>query len=223
MVEVMYTLALNPYIGLELALVLQTAYLAFLVAFPEGYEPKSPRFKLLFRLARGLLGVFPAVFGVLFVDIAVTWLLGAWTFVDWPFQLPSVVLLLLLGIQYCAITMFRRGNPFDVAYAVAAVAAFVTFIHWWVPRFAVMGPQMEGGLPVVLGALVGGYVAVALLKVATLENPFRDGEGARLKYWWDARDFTRKVFSRRVNAVLWLFALVQGMLLYGGYSLLAFW
>ncbi len=214
-----YTLTMNPLIVIQFCAVAQTAIMAILVSVSKQEKTPSKRAATLFeffeRFGYSALGVL----AVLFLDTGIAWLLGAWGYADWRYQLPSAVLLVVTGIEYVFAGLLKRGSWISIAYIAGIAATMLLFLHWWAARDVVMGPKLEGGLPIVIGALVGAGLLVAGIETARTTR--QEGRKGRLS--WDISPVMDRVFNRWANLVIWVLAVAQGILLFCGYSLLTFW
>ncbi|MBN2151637.1 MAG: hypothetical protein JW839_09340 [Candidatus Lokiarchaeota archaeon] len=214
-----YTLTLNPLIVVQFAAVAQTVIMAILVSVPRQSKPPSKRAAgaLDFFRVFGYCGL--AVLSVLFLDTGVAWLAGAWGYADWRYQLPSAVLLVVIGVEYAVAGLLKRCSWVSLAYIVVVAAILLLFIHVFVSAEVLMGNLLENGLPIVLGALVGAGVLVAGLETALATRQ----EGRKGRLTWDISHVMNRVFNRWTNLVIWALVVVQGILLFSGYSLLTFW
>ena len=214
-----YTLTLNPLIFVQFAAVAQTAIMAIIVAAPKDAKPLS-------RQAAATLDFFKvfgycaaSVFAVLFVDTGIAWLAGAWGYADWKYQLPSALLLVVVGVEYLVAGLLKRGSWVSVAYIAGIAATLLLFLHGWVPSFVVMGPTLEGVLPVILGALVGAGALVAGIEAGRLGRLHE----RKWRGTWDVSPVVDRIFNKWTNLVIWILAVAQGILIFSGYSLLTFW
>lgn len=225
-------LVLNPFVAVHLAALVQTVLVACLLVVPDGYMPAHEGQRRALAIGRWVGSGLLVLFGVLILDAALPWLAGAWTRTDWRYQVPGVLLLLFLGVEYVVVGVFRRGALVDLVYLAGAAVALPVFVHGVVSREAVMGPHMEGGLPVLLAVLVAGVLAIAGLKVAWASRPAAKSKRGdkpvdeTLPKWlggyWDASGALRRVFNRPANYIAWLLVTAQSMLSFFGYSLLSF-
>ncbi len=216
------TLTLNPFIVLDLVAVSQTIVVLVLLFVPKGYRPTGERAKQIYQFVRHFFHGLAGLGGILFLDIAIMWLAGSWTQTDWAFQLPGVLLLLIIGMEYLFMGLLRDGFLPDLLYGIATALTFVLFLHWWIPQDPVMSEKLEGYLPVVLGIVFGGYIVVALWKTLWSVSQRGDDEnpvkGEKLVVF-DLRTPLERIFNRPLNIVLWILATIQSILSFSGYSL----
>ncbi len=212
------TFAFNPMFLIHICAFIQTVYMVFLILLPNNFTPETKTKKGVFKIFIGLGEGSSIVFGIIFIDTAILWLFGNWSMADWRFQLPSVIVLLFLGLAYVIVPLFSRGNLLDMIFCGAAVTGVLVFLHWWIPSIAVMGPKMEVGFPIIVSVLIGAYVLVFMFKkphqqkVETKEN--------ETEFFWDIQKELRYVFNRKVHFIFWILAVVQSMLAFYGYSIL---
>jgi len=158
--------------------------------------------------------------------------LGSWTYNDWKFQLPSVIIILIIGIEFELLTLFPKGNLIDILYFIISTLVIVLFIHWWVPMEPVMGPGLETYLPIILGALVLAYILKDGIKYGVQKKNLRvKGLSENIpenninqigKNWlnlWDAAEKFEKFFNFKFNLICWVIATLQSLLILNGFSL----
>ena len=233
MISLIRTLTLNPFIGAQLAALFQTLLLVMVIIFNKDYRfPKkdktenmdakvAPKFHTFVMKYLQLTGeAFLAIFGVLFLDISLFWLFGSWSYVDWRFQLPSVIITLFIGLQYYFVILFRKGNIADILFSIICPLALAFFLHWWVPAIPVMALRIEDGIAILIGSLFLLYIGFHIIQdlIFKLSKSKRRSE----RYFWDIRSQLNKIFNRKLTSIIWILACIQGMLLFNGYSLFSF-
>nr|MDO8088537.1 hypothetical protein [Candidatus Sigynarchaeum springense] len=213
------TLTINPLIAIQLVAVVQTGVMAILVSTRKHTSNMTKRagtaLEFFERFGYCALGVF----AVLFIDAGVGWLAGAWGYADWRYQLPSALLLVVAGTAYLLAGLLKRGSWITLVYLAAVTTTLLLFLHAWVAAEVVMGVLLETGLPIVLGVLAGAGLLVAGVETALATRQ----EGRKGRFTWDISPVMDRVFNRWTNLVIWALAVVQGILLFSGYSLLTFW
>jgi len=210
------TFSFNPMVLIHICALVQTVFVAFQLILPDEFSPEDKSSGLIVNIIKGLGWGTLIVLGLIFLDSALLWLFGNWSMADWLFQLPSVIILLYLGLAYIIVPLFSKGNLLDIIFCGAAVTTVLVFLHWWIPSHAVMGPVLEGGLPILIGVLIGAYVPVFLLKNKQKEEGIKNWR----KNFWDIRKQLHQGFSRTLHFIFWVLAVVQSMLAFYGYSIL---
>ncbi|GAB4311563.1 MAG: hypothetical protein Kow0069_12020 [Promethearchaeota archaeon] len=240
MIALIPTLALNPFVLVILASISQTALAsAWLLSSAFGdlaarnlttsgaesglaetpvAENKAKKmfvesFSLTKQVARALYGAL----GVVFLDGALLWTLGAWSRSDWWFQLPGVALLWVVGLQYVGLAFVRRSTFVDWLYAAAVALAWVAFIHVWVPADPVMGLRLKGTASTVVAAFAAGAAFVALLK--------RGVPSLRKAATWsdDAAGAPSGLLGPKAVALTWALIVAESLLSFSGRSLITAW
>lgn len=210
------TFALNPFIGIILAALSQTLLMLALVVTPVKYRPQNEYAAPFWRFFKGIFSGLYTMLGILFLDIAFWWSINAWDYAEWRFQLPSVLLLFYIGLEYVFVAMFREGSITNTIYFIASLVSIEVYLHWYIPSFDVRGPVFESTLPVLLGMLVGIYGFIAILReIINSLIAERDTEKAK----WNLDQFSAKIFNRKISAVVWGLAVVQCILVFSGLSL----
>ena len=137
------------------------------------------------------------------------------------FTFNPMFLIHICALGYIMVSLFSRGNVLDIIFCGAATTSVLVFLHWWVPIDDVMGIRLEGGLPVLIGVLVGVYVLISLFKKTNGQKKEKVEKGSNPL--WDIRIQARYVFNRKTHIIFWILAVVQSMLAFFGYSILTFW
>ena len=169
---------------------------------------------------------FLVFWGVLLFDIAAMWLLGAWSYTDWAYQLIPVVLLLYRGAGYIIVPTLRQGNIYDSMYLLITIVTIEWFMRVWVPLDPVMSLAMEEDLPFLLGGLMLlnlGLSIVKGLKFPLPDSAMGEDNPEKSIFWWDFSQPFDKIFSRPINILCWVLAVLSSMVSFYGYSLLTVW
>lgn len=219
------TLSINPYIGIELAMILQTALLIHLVLREKGFEYKIKLFESINIFWKEFFSGLYIIFGFLFIDIAVWWLIGSWTWMDWRIQLPSVILILIIGVEYVYLAAFQKRDWARIGLFVVTAIVLSLFIHWWVPIDPVMVNRMKDGIYYAIGVLLLITFLIATTRsIIFLKSPrtskVSDENSEMSETIQDQGLDNKKVIL--FNAVIWVFAFIQAILFFSGYSLFSF-
>jgi hypothetical protein len=215
-----HTFAFNPFIGMIIAVFSHIPFLIVLIFTQVPYFHKEsklplPTPNLLFRLLTGLFFGLFIVLSLLLFDIGLSWIFGAWTYADWRFQLPSVILILLIATNFIGWIVFRKFSVFDLLYVVIASIVLIIFLHIAVPSNPVMGITLEAMIIPVLLVLIVSYIPLYLIKTKKISiNSFKDLVKT-VEF-----DIRKKIlFSPLVNFLVWILATAQTLLILTGYSL----
>ncbi len=214
------TLIFSPFIGVQVAGLLQTIWMVGIILELKRFEAVSLEGgkKWLLRGGQALLYGALSVFSVLLLEIAIFWLLGAWTFADWRFHLPSVLLTLFVSVQILIKGSFHGRTRLKAIYIGGVVLLFQIYFRWLLPSQPVMGILLEQTLPLFLGLLIFCGFLVSLKESHDVEKSAGKGE----KINRNLEEGIEKFFSPKVNVIIWVLVLLQSMLTYSGYSLFSF-
>ncbi|MHA1822176.1 MAG: hypothetical protein ACTSU2_13725 [Promethearchaeota archaeon] len=102
-----HTLSINPFIAIQLAFVIQSFVMFFAVLFPSNFNPEKKISRIVLAFFRYFGFGIATMFGIVLLDASIFWLAGSWTFADWRFQLPSVLLSLYIGLVYTLYPILR--------------------------------------------------------------------------------------------------------------------
>ncbi len=213
-------LALNPFLGVAIATILQTSVLVgYIFNVPDRFNRAQVAEKSRTRFLWHFLEDFGAgiflLFGVLLLDIAILWGLGAWTYADWRFQLPSVILLAVLGVQYILRPLRIKHHRWRFLFTGITVAILVIFLHCIISGLAIMGVLLETYLPVLLGALVVAALVIGLVHAVLGRK--RSGQDSK-EVISNVTPRIARIFTPPVNIILWVLAVGQCIFVFLGYS-----
>ena len=223
-------LSFNPFLGTHLALLFQTIGLIFYILIPKDYLPKNSAAVRLYRLLKSFgLAIF-FLFSIMFVDIAVMWLANAWTYADWRFQLPSVIIILVIGVEFLGYILLSRPRVVDLLYFAGSYALYAYYFHAYVSQFEVMSLYIEGKVMYIFGAIILVGIPVIYGRPDKSSNIHMENEkkvhaksGSPWKRpLWDLEKYYHKIYQNWVIGLLWLLALLQSILTLNGYSLFFF-
>jgi hypothetical protein len=150
-----------PYLISVVTPILQILLLIRYIWWPSAPDPSDNDYlwkNVLYQLFRGIFRYLYFFVGVLLLDISIFWLLGQWTYADWRFQLPSVILGLLVGGNYCIRILFEKPKVPVLLFALAIIAGQLYFYHWYLPSFELFRPHLSE----LTWLLIGG-LAISLL------------------------------------------------------------
>ena len=226
------TLSFNPFVGIQIAAILQTLIVAFYIFVKKDPEQRNPlNIKPYVKsfLKQLVSGIY--CFGGIFLfDIAFMWIIGGWGWQDWRYQLPSVILLLFMGIEYIWVSMFsEKFNWINLIYVIAVFITYEVIMRWYVPAIEVMSLRLSiVFLPLVLVS-IGVYWLISIARLVysividRRDEKIENTEVERRSEFWQLNPIEKKIFSRWLNIVVWILSVIQAMLVFNGYSLLSFW
>lgn len=214
------TLAINPFLGVAIAAVLQTSVLiGYILNVPDRFHRAQVAEKSRTRILWSFLedagaGIF-VLFGVVFLYISILWCAGAWTYADWRYQLPSVILQGVIGVLYLLRTLRSKQHRWRLVFAAFTAASLVILLQGVISTLAIMGPLLETYLPVLLGALLCVVFIIGAVRAFQHSKRLRPDIKAE-----EIRTVPKisKIFSLPVNFTLWVLAVGQTMFLFLGYS-----
>ena len=202
------TFSWSPYLMAYISFVIQTFVVASYIWFPKDHElPKQPIIAFGYRFWKNFFFSFYFIFGTIMLHSALLWCLGQWTYRDWSFQLPSVV----LGVQYVFGTILKRATKLDIGYAITAILTIILMNHFYIPRPS----RMIESSAVFIMTIVAFIVVYPFVK--EMERILHKEKNPDPVF-----DLTKKlhrIFSRKFNVVFWLIAAAEEMLTFAGTSL----
>ncbi|TFF95003.1 MAG: hypothetical protein EU544_03715 [Promethearchaeota archaeon] len=208
------TYTFSPYLMLYIGAIIQSLMLASWVIAPQNFKTENPKLALIYEFFMKLGFVTTFLFGIVFLDTAIFWLANQWIYADWRFQLPTVILLLILGFQYVFGSFFVNPKLSDLLYGIGAIVAILIYLHFIVPlgRLRTTVVQFVG----VLIVLMVVYLLLwGILSYLDRKSRF-SGKNREL---WDITEKAQQIFSRKFNLVLYIIILMEVWLKLFGSSL----
>lgn len=208
------TFTFNPFIGLQIAMFMLMPFLILLIFTQVAYfkkENSNPSYfsHIIFRLIGGIYFGLLVVISIMLLDIALFWIMGAWTYADWRFQLPNVILIVLIALNFLGWSIFRKFTVLDLIYLFIVIIVIELFFHVIIPSIVVMSIVIEDWLAIVLILLILSYIPVNLLKFSN-----------KLVIKVECTINQKRIFSPKFNFILWILATIQSILTLSGYSIL---
>jgi hypothetical protein len=223
MLQLIRTLALNPYIGihitaLALTFILFTRVLGGNLLLPS-YENENSRSRgkqIIINVFQSIIKAIYGLLGILLCDISLLWLFGAWTYADWRFHLPSVLLSFILGIQILIYLFFRKSNWVKIGFIILSILIFIGILHVLVPHFPIMAQALGDSFTFFLPGFLIGYLGIEYLEYRNITHFSK----SPLK--WDITPKLEAVFNLKTLFIFWILSVLQSMLVFMGYSFFSF-
>lgn len=209
------TYSFSPYFALYFGLILHCFLMMEVVFFPNNYKGSKDWKNYLYDAFMHVgFGLF-FLFGIIFFDTGIIWILGQWTYADWRFQLPAVILVTIIGFQYIVGTMLVNPKISDLIYFISSSITMFYFLHIYT-----IGKNLRYAIVFLLQIMVVLLVIYVLLWgidfLLEKRNPLWRKKN---KYLWDISDQFKKIFNRKVNLILWILLAIEALLKLTGSSL----
>ncbi|MGV9200367.1 MAG: hypothetical protein ACOC44_00615 [Promethearchaeia archaeon] len=199
-----YTFA--PYLMLYFAAIIQTFIMVSFIVAPQNYEAKNEVVKIVHGFFMHFGFTFMFLFGAVFLDTALAWLFGQWVYADWRFQLPAVIFLLLLGIQYVVGSLFINPRISTFIYSICAIVAILLGIHVYIPSINLRTSVVDFlGLLILLQII---YLVMWGINTY-LDSKERFSWKQKNRALWDISEQFQSIFSRRLNIIIWIIVMVE--------------
>ncbi len=201
----------SPNFTLWFAAIFQSLMMVVFVIVPKEHKSDKKAFEFAQNFGLGLYFLF----GLIFLDTGICWLAGQWMYADWRFQLPSVILLIIIGIQYCFSAMLIKPRITDLIFFAVASPIVLSLIH----IHLTLVDDLKDGVIYVLGIILVLQVVYVIFWGL---NRFIDKKPSRKdkkKYLWDFSKQFRRIFNRTSNIVLWAVMMTEALLKLVGSSL----
>jgi len=175
---------------------------------------KNRRFQFLKWLMNNILILSYFLFGVLCLYTGIIMLSMSWSYIDWRYQLPSVILALITGTYY-TIAIILRSKAFHVLYFLPSACIFV-FLFIMI-------------FPGIIRALWMGLIGIiTLLLVQLFFLLYRYYVQKSNIHWLNYRLFKKNYTFRNkywtlFNWILWALIVTESILKLSGLSLFIWW
>jgi hypothetical protein len=128
------TFSLSPYIGAMMGLLGHFLLLIYAIWLKKyEAEPKIIENKL-WKYFKGIFHLCYMFLSILMIDLSIFWLFGQWIYDDWQYQLPSVLISLIFGIQYLWGALFRSLSRYKIIIFSYLAISTMIIMHWYIPQ-----------------------------------------------------------------------------------------
>jgi hypothetical protein len=200
---------------LYFAAIIQTFIVVSFVVAPQNYKAENKIVKIIHSFFMHFGFTFMFLFGIIFLDTALAWIFGQWVYADWRFQLPAVLFILVLGIQFVIGSMFINPRISTLLYSIVAIIVILIGIHVYIPSMNLRASVVD--FLMWLFILQGIYLAIWAINTVLDEKTDWEEKNKEL---WDISPQFQRVFNRGVNLVIWIVMLVEVWLKLFGSSIL---
>ncbi len=209
------TFSLSPYIGAIMGLLghfLLLLYSLWLKKFEN--EPKIIENKI-WKYFKGIIHLFYMYMAILMIDLSVFWIAGQWIYDDWQYQLPSVMISMIFGIQYLWGSIFRSFSRYKLMIFGYLSISTLIILHWYIPQNMPIKQSFDTISFPILTAL-GIYTLIAALGLKFPKIYRFDKHSVTLSDRYDT------IFTNTWNWICFFIALVEVWAKFRGISILIF-
>jgi len=122
--------AFEPTIALWFCTLSHCLFMSIYIFRPKKVDMKEHRgIWITYQLGRN----FFFLFGFLYLHTAISWLSGVWIYEDIAYQLPAVILILIMGIYYIGGFMLLKPRMLEIIWIHVGMAYFLIMIHLVLP------------------------------------------------------------------------------------------
>lgn len=210
---------LSPYLSTYMLAGLQVLLLLSRIWFPKDFMPEHRVLRYFYKLFQDIfLGTY-FLFGIISLDTAISWLIGSWVYSDWQFQLPSVLLALVIAPQYIIGVGFKKPRVSQLILGLVTVGVIIYLFHFVTPTTGSMIDSFAFVFILlnVISIIYG--IAVDLLDIIAHKRITSINKAADENYLWDISAKFNNFYSIKVNAFLTVIIAGEAMLKIMGSSL----
>ena len=209
------TFSVSPYIGAIIGLLGHTLLLLYSIWFKKFEENTKIIEHKVWKYLKGVFYIFYMFLGILMVDLAVFWLLGQWTYADWRYQLPSVLISLVFGIQYLWGTLIRSLDRYKLLIFSYLLIFTLILLHWYLPA----------NMPIKKSFDIIWLPIFSCIVIYTLIALFGQRYPSIYRYnkeILEIKNLYEKIFTEKVNWVCFFIALFEVWAKFKGSSIFIF-
>lgn len=144
-------------------------------------------------------------FGLVFIDTSISWLAGQWTYADWRFQMPSVLLCLVVGVQYVVGSFLVKPKISDIVFVVISGIIMGILVH----GYTLTNDLRHSMTVIVIGMLILIFCYLGIWALDKYLESKSESWRNKNKTLWDIRASFKKIFNRKVNVILWAVLIVE--------------
>lgn len=206
------TFSLTPYIGVIMGLLGHFLLLLYSIWLKKyEAEPKIVESKL-WKFFKGIIQILYMFLSILMIDLSIFWLFGQWIYDDWQYQLPSVLISLIFGLQYLWGTVFRSMSRYKLIIFGYLAISTIIIIHWYIPQNMPVKQSFEAiSFPILSALMLYSLFALIGLKYPKLYH--FEKKLAEFSKSYD------KIFTETYNYICFFIALFEVWAKFRGISL----
>ena len=204
------TYSFSPTVSVLFAGIFQTLLLISYVLAPQNFKTKNRKLQGSHTFFMHLFFCLYFLFGIIFFDAAILWLMGQWMYSDWRFQLPAVILILIIGIQYIVGSMFINPKLGNLIFAICSIVVVLLMIHVIIPLMTLW----EGTY-----LILRIFFFLLIFYIILNYYMYKKNPEKITRELWDWTKKFQKIFSRKFNIILFCILMVEVWLKLFGTSL----
>ncbi len=173
-------------------------------------EPKTSKWWL-HQISIGFFTTLYFLVSVLLIDIAVFWLAGAWSFADWRWQIPNVLLGLFTGSFYIYFLIFKaKTRVLNLITFLTIAITIGSIVHLYAGQSNLMASMLSNAFGIALPILLLGSTLLLIL-VNTKNHGIQTAE---------RQNKANRKSILIISVILWFLLLFQIEIFYDGNSIL---
>jgi len=208
----------SPYIISLIGASLQALLLIGLLWFPITDPPKNITNQKILFLLKNIITFVYAFFGMMVFEMAFIWLLGPWGYADWRYQLPKVILGVVIGVEFMW-GYLSRAKWYDFIALGISTIIYLLFLFVYLPSYYYFRPYFGNFTWILLGGLLFVLIC-SLFDRARFQHHL---DSISIKGLDQSKPVSihpyDRIFSRKVMIGILIFGMIDAFLLFYGYSL----
>jgi hypothetical protein len=206
---------ITPYIGVIIGAIFHFFSLLARVFVSEEISPSKTWLRLIFRFFGSIFEGLYGILGLLCVYISIAWIAGTLGYADLLYQLPSVILSLIVGLEYCWNVWLKKGARSLLLLMILGILGLLYLFIIYIPSLDVISD----------GAARTGYVIGGVIVLYILWSMGDEIFGDKVKKspLWNGDRFSKKFLTWTFDLVLWILLVTEFLFKLIGSSLLQYW
>jgi hypothetical protein len=206
---------ITPYVSLFIGAVFHLLLFLIRLVIPEEFKPENQIIRFIFRFIQSIfMGIYGAL-SLICIYASVTWIGGALGYVDIWYHIPSVILGLIIGVEYFLGVFLAKGSRSLLVIGLLAIGGICYLFIFYVPPF-----DRLSGASLGVAYVVGGIIVLIILW-SILDELI----GQKLNYpplWTYNSDFYKKKMWI-VDLILWILIIIELLFKIIGTSMIQYW
>lgn len=208
--------SMSPYLVTYSSAALLLLFIVSRVWFPKDFVPEHKILRYIYKIFQNIFLGSYFLFGIISLDASILWLFGFWEYTDWMFQLPSVILGLLIAPQFILRIGFEKPKLVDFLLGATVISIVVYIFHFNTPEPGSMIGSFINTLTICTVVVI---VYRFLLEISGILSDKRKDHKILGKPLWDISDQLDRIYSFKINIILTIFVSLEASLKMIGSSL----
>lgn len=206
---------ITPYIVLFIGAVFHLLLVLIRLIIPEEFLPVNKIIRIIYRFIQSIfIGIY-GILGIICLYTSITWIGGVIGFSDIWYHIPSVILGIIIGIEYFGVAYLIKGSRTLMGIGIIAVASVIYLFVYYIP------PLDRISQAAIVASYVLGSVIVLTVIWTILEELM--GDKSNFKPLWSLKPNVYKKYIWPIDLIIWIAVIIELLFKMIGSSTIQFW